>query len=75
MINKNSVRKIREELGYSQGQLAKVTGVAQGTISRYETGAEPCGYTYVRQLAEGTGIDLVISVNRNGTAEVSIPYM
>lgn len=35
----NSIRQIRERLGVTQSTLAEAIGVAQATISQYESGA------------------------------------
>ncbi len=37
------ITKLREKLGIAQHQLAARLGVAQGNISRWESGTEPMG--------------------------------
>lgn len=38
LILKNNLKKIRNEKGYSQSELAKLVGVSRNTISSIETG-------------------------------------
>ena len=35
------IRRLRKQLGLSQGQLAKLVGVQQGTISMWESNTSP----------------------------------
>lgn len=72
MINKNSIRKIREEIGLSQQALADKVGSTQVTISRYETGAEPCSYTFIKKVAEATGKNIYIIVTPSGESFVRL---
>jgi DNA-binding transcriptional regulator YiaG len=37
----NTVRKFREHLGKTQAEMGEMLGVTQGTVSRWETGAQP----------------------------------
>jgi len=50
------IRKLREEAGLSQGQLAEKVGVPQSRISEYERGAviRPCAYT-IAKIADVLG--------------------
>ena len=70
MINKDDIKMMREELGLSQSELAKRAGITQGTISRYETGKEPCGYTYLNQLSKGTKCEIHLVIYPDGSSNI-----
>lgn len=38
LILKNRIKEVRQERGYSQGELARLVGVSRNTISSIETG-------------------------------------
>ena len=50
------IKKLREEAGISQTQLAEKSGVSQSAISIYERGAmrHPCAYT-IAKIADALG--------------------
>ena len=51
------LKEIREKTGISQKQLAKISGVRQATISRYESGE--------RQIGEDNMIKLIKALETN----------
>ena len=46
------IRTRRKELGWSQQQLAKISGIAQSSISRYEKGDVDITLAYILKFAE-----------------------
>ena len=46
------IRTKRKELGLSQQQLAKISGIAQSSISRYEKGDVDITLAYILKFAE-----------------------
>jgi len=54
---KNSVRKIREERMISKSELARLAGVAPGTIERIERGEE-CRMETKRKIIAALGFSL-----------------
>ena len=53
------LREIRLDRGYSQQELADMTGVARDTISKLETGDRPNPYPRtLRKLAEALGVSV-----------------
>ncbi len=53
--------KARNELGLTQKQLSKATGISQGDISRLEKGKGNPSLKTLRRLADGLGMTLNIS--------------
>ena len=56
------IRKIREESGMTQVQLARAAGTSQPAIAAYESGAKMPSLRTLRRLASSVGLDLVIYV-------------
>ncbi len=50
------LREMREERGISQDTLARVTGVHDTAIGRFERGARELRLTTIRRLARGLGV-------------------
>lgn len=46
------IRTRRKELGWSQQELAKISGIAQSSISRYEKGDVDITLAYILKFAE-----------------------
>lgn len=57
VINKYRLRRLREEAGLTQGQLAKAAGITRQTISRWESGqrGENPHYDTLRRVAKALG--------------------
>lgn len=51
----------RNEQGVTQGQLAKITGVSQANISKFETGSSRPNILTLKKIADGLGKRLVIA--------------
>ena len=52
-----TLREIRRKKVISQAELAKVSGVAEGTISRIETGKHVPQFVTIRKLAKALGVE------------------
>lgn len=66
----DNLKRLRHERFLSQDELAKLSGVSQQSIWRYETGqAAPLGRT-VRALAEALGVKPLELAAPEETAEV-----
>ena len=52
-----TVRQLREERGWSQGELARRIGVEQGMVSTWEHGRRP-HFRYLLRLAEVFGASI-----------------
>lgn len=58
MVLGRVIASLRERRGLSQAQLAAMIGVAQSSLSRFETGAsQPDAFTF-RKLAQALGISV-----------------
>jgi repressor LexA len=57
-----SLKKLREEKGWSQAELAKMVGVTQGAIGQYELNVKQPSVTVAGVIAEklGTTVDAMI---------------
>ena len=62
------LREARERAGLTQKQLAERSGIAQSTISAYESGAREPGVEALRKLLDAAGFDLTLR-QRNPSAE------
>lgn len=51
----------RNEQGITQGQLAKMTGVSQANISKFETGSSRPNILTLKKIADGLGKRLVVA--------------
>ena len=51
---------VRGELGLTQEQLARLTGVSQANISKFENGISHPSITTLRKIADGMGKRLVL---------------
>lgn len=47
----NRIRELREEMGKTQKELGKIIGVAEGTISQYESGSRKPSHDKMDKLA------------------------
>lgn len=72
MISKNSAVVIRRQLGMTQKELADAIEASQVTVSRYETGAVPCSYKYLKRISEATGRSIYIRVMGGRSSEAYI---
>jgi transcriptional regulator with XRE-family HTH domain len=54
------LREARKRAGLTQTQLAQRSGVAQSTISAYESGRREPGVEALRRLLQAAGFDLTI---------------
>lgn len=52
MTELNSLKKIREDKGMKQSELANVLGVSQKTISAWETGRRTPSTKYMQQIED-----------------------
>ena len=52
------LREVREELGLSQKDLSKASGVSMSTISMIETGKQKAHPSTLRKLADGMGVNI-----------------
>lgn len=64
MIGEN-LRVVRVEHGYSQSDLAKKSGISQGTISRWEAGVHTPSIRDCATLADIYGISIDDLIGRN----------
>lgn len=64
------LRETRDELGLSQGELAKVSGITQPTISNLERGRNQ-GSSYVAQLASALKVNAKWLATGNGPKKIS----
>jgi transcriptional regulator with XRE-family HTH domain len=65
------LRKLREERGMSQGDLAERSGLKQTSISRWEKDANDPPWTAVQKLAAALGVDCRSFANADGDGGVS----
>lgn len=56
------IRLRRKELGYTQTEIAEFAGVSQRLISEIERGKPTVAFETVMRVANGLGIDFVLSV-------------
>ena len=55
-----SVRMLREELGWSQTQLAKAAGMTQSAVARFEAGGTVPTLPVLERLADALGVELAV---------------
>ena len=55
------IASTRTELGLTQGELARLTGVSQANISKFENGNSRPNIATLKKIADGLGKRLVIS--------------
>jgi transcriptional regulator with XRE-family HTH domain len=67
-VTTSLLREARERAGLTQQQLAERSGVAQSTISAYESGKREPGVNALRTLLLAAGFDLTLR-ERNPTPE------
>ncbi len=60
-----NIKKLRESKKMSQGNLARVSGVAQSTISYIESGQKNPSITTVLKLAKALEIDVNALIQSN----------
>jgi transcriptional regulator with XRE-family HTH domain len=68
------LREVREELGYTQRELAEKTGIALSTISGIETGKHRARPATLRKLADAMGVD-IREITRGPMVTVQMPNM
>ena len=56
------IRQRRKELGYTQVQIAQFAGVSQRLISEIERGKPTVAFETVLKIANGLGIDFVLTI-------------
>ena len=56
------IRLRRKELGYNQTQIAQFAGCSQRLVSEIERGKPTVAFETVLRIADGLGIDLVLSL-------------
>lgn len=56
------IRLRRKELGYTQTEIAEFAGVSQRLISEIERGKPTVAFETVMRVANGLGIDFVLSI-------------
>lgn len=63
------IRGLRDHYGFSQEQLAELTGVSQNQISRYERGAnDPTGEVLIALAkALNTSVDFILGITNDPT--------
>ena len=59
-----TIRKIREQKGYNQEQLAEIMKVSRTTISKIESGKFNCSLDYLSKFSWYLGFDFAISINK-----------
>lgn len=52
------IRKCREELGFTQQELAEKVGLSQETISQYEIGTRTPNVNIAKKIAEALNVSL-----------------
>lgn len=57
------LKELREDAGLSQRQLAKITGVSNAAISRWESGRIPT-HKYLRKLSDALGVPISELIKR-----------
>jgi transcriptional regulator with XRE-family HTH domain len=67
-VTTSLLREARERAGLTQQQLAERSGIAQSTISAYESGKREPGLSALRSLLLAAGFDLTLRP-RNPTPE------
>lgn len=60
----NIVRDIRRRAGLTQVELAARSGVAQSTISAYESGRRDPGWRVLGALVQAAGLEVVLKSRR-----------
>lgn len=56
----DKIKELREELGWSQEELAHRAGLHPNTIGSYERGSRDPKYVYVEWVLDAMGYELVI---------------
>ncbi len=56
------IRQRRKELGYTQVQIVQFAGVSQRLISEIERGKPTVAFETVLKIANGLGIDFVLTI-------------
>ena len=56
-VNGMQLRRLRRVRAFSQRDLARLTGIAQDTISQLETGKREAQPRTIRKLAEALGVE------------------
>ena len=67
------VKRQRIAAGLSQVQLAKMSGVSQGTISRWEAGEREATWSDVQKVAKALGVDCKAFETEDSTAPPPVP--
>ena len=65
------VRKIREDKGLSQVELAKAMGTTQSAIARLEAGGTSPTLPTLRKLANALGVELVLGFKKQPRASAT----
>ncbi|MBI4730071.1 MAG: helix-turn-helix transcriptional regulator [Acidobacteria bacterium] len=63
------ILKARAEAGLTQAQLAKRIGTSQPMIARWESGAQVPSVTSLLRIAEATGFDLAVALQKPGSTK------
>lgn len=68
----NRIREFREQKGLSQEELAKLVGLSQGTISKYEAGRKDLTVAKARLFADqlGTTTNEIMGLSRAELAKL-----
>ncbi len=65
----NPIRKLRERVGFTQVQLAKVGGTSQPTIAAYESGGKSLTLRTLERLASASGLEVDVQFASRMTRE------
>ena len=63
------IKKMRNAAGFSQVELAQMLGIAQGTLSGYETESSMPNYDMVEKIAAFCEFDIVF-IDKNSTETI-----
>ena len=65
------IKNLRSQKGWTQGDLAKFSGVSLGSIKRYETDSGNITYSNLQKIANSLGIELTDFLSHNLVPQVS----
>ncbi len=62
------VREIREQMGWTQTQLASAAGMTQSAVARFEAGGTVPTLVVLERIARALGAQLTVTLTAKGTA-------
>lgn len=69
------LRKIREDKGLSQGELASATGLQPSAVSHFEAGRRSPSFDNLAKLADALGVSIDFLLGRPADASLAGPEM